>query len=134
EAVSGDGVPFKAGGRVVKNVTGYDLPKLLAGSWGTLAVLVSVTVRVAPAPESETTVLLPSRDIVAAVDVLSRALGSPHEVSAAAFLPARGAALRVEGFGASVAARVRGLVESLERADVETLADGESRSFWAHVG
>src|SRR5690606_2270197 len=62
EAVGGDGVPFKAGGRVVKNVTGYDLPKLMAGSWGTLAVLVSVTVRVAPLPETETTVILPARD------------------------------------------------------------------------
>jgi glycolate oxidase FAD binding subunit len=134
EAVSGDGVPFKAGGRVVKNVTGYDLPKLLAGSWGTLAVLLSVTVRVAPAPETETTVLLPTPDAASAVELLSRALGSPHDVSAAAFVPASGAALRVEGFGSSVAARVRGLVEGLGRADVEMLADGKSRSFWSHVG
>src|SRR5690606_13675471 len=116
-AVSGAGVPFKAGGRVVKHVTGYDLPKLIAGSWGTLAVLVSVTVRVPPLPETETTVVVPVRDPADAVDVLARGLGSPHDVSAAAFAPNRGAALRIEGFGASVAARVRGLLEWLGRDD-----------------
>jgi len=133
-AVSGDGVPFKAGGRVVKNVTGYDLPKLIAGSWGTLAVLVSVTVRVAPLPETETTVVVPVRDPAAAVDVLARALGSPHDVSAAAFVPSRGAALRLEGFGASVAARVSGLLEWLGRDDADPLVDAESRAFWRQTG
>ena len=134
EGVSGDGVPFKAGGRVVKNVTGYDLPKLLAGSWGTLAVLVSVTVRVAPRPETETTIIVPVRDPAAAVDVLARGLGSPHDVSAAAFAPSRGAALRLEGFGASVAARVQGLLEWLGRDDAEALADAESQAFWRRIG
>ena len=134
EAVSGDGVPFKAGGRVVKNVTGYDLPKLIAGSWGTLAVLVSVTVRVAPMPETETTIVVPVRDAAGAVEILSCGLGSPHDVSAAAFVPNRGAALRLEGFGASVAARVDGLLEWLGRDDVEALADAESRGFWRRVG
>ncbi|HEX6995103.1 MAG TPA: FAD-binding protein [Gammaproteobacteria bacterium] len=134
EAVSGDGVPFKAGGRVVKNVTGYDLPKLLAGSWGTLAVLVSVTVRVAPMPETETTIVVPVRDPAAAVDVLGRGLGSPHDVSAAAFAPGRGAALRLEGFGASVAARVQGLLEWLGCDDADVLADAESHAFWRRTG
>ena len=57
-AVAGSGELFKAGGKVVKNVTGYDLPKLLAGSWGTLAVLTEVTIRVAPAPELDRTLVL----------------------------------------------------------------------------
>ena len=57
-AVTGRGEPFKAGGKVVKNVTGYDLPKLLAGSWGTLAVLTEVTIRVAPAPELDRTLVV----------------------------------------------------------------------------
>lgn len=134
QAVSGRGERFKAGGRVVKNVTGYDLPKLLAGSWGTLAVLTTVTVRVAPAPETETTVLFPAADAAAAVDLMSRALGSPHDVSAAAFVPQRGAAMRIEGFGASVAARVRGLVESLAHDAAELLVNGESRAFWTKIG
>ena len=57
-AVTGRGEPFKAGGKVVKNVTGYDLPKLLAGSWGTLAVMTEVTIRVAPAPELDRTLVV----------------------------------------------------------------------------
>jgi glycolate oxidase FAD binding subunit len=134
EAVSGDGVPFKAGGRVVKNVTGYDLPKLLAGSWGTLAVLTRVTVRVAPQPETETTVIVPERNPAAAVALLSQALGTPHDVSGAAFAPDRGAAMRIEGFGDSVTARVKGLLEALRAADTETLDGAASRAFWARVG
>src|SRR6266513_640218 len=49
--VSGRGEVFKAGGKVVKNVTGYDLCKLIAGSYGTLAALEEVTVKVLPRPE-----------------------------------------------------------------------------------
>ena len=64
-AVSGFGDSFKAGGKVVKNVTGYDLCKLLAGSWGTLAVMTEVTLKVMPRPESERTLLLRGLDDVA---------------------------------------------------------------------
>ncbi len=62
-AVNGLGEEFKAGGKVVKNVTGYDLPKLLAGSMGTLAVLLEVTVKVLPAPEKQRTVIVPVPDV-----------------------------------------------------------------------
>jgi glycolate oxidase FAD binding subunit len=133
-AVTGDGVAFEAGGRVVKNVTGYDLPKLLAGSWGTLAVMTMVTVRVVPSPETETTLVVPARSPELALAILERALASPNDVSAAAFEPARGAALRIEGFEASVAARVDGVLDALGRPDVESLAAPESRRFWAATG
>ena len=87
-AVSGRGEAFKCGGRVVKNVTGYDLCKLLAGSYGTLALLTDVTVKVMPAPEKTRTVLLLGLDDVGARAAMTRALQSSHEVSGAAHLPA----------------------------------------------
>src|SRR5207244_106168 len=86
-AVSGFGDSFKTGGKVVKNVTGYDLCKLLAGSWGTLAVMTEVTLKVMPRPESERTLVLRGLDDLAANRAMTTALGSPFDVSGAAHLP-----------------------------------------------
>jgi glycolate oxidase FAD binding subunit len=86
-AVSGFGDSFKTGGRVVKNVTGYDLCKLLAGSWGTLAVMTEVTLKVMPKPESERTLVLRGLDDLTANRAMTAALGSPFDVSGAAHLP-----------------------------------------------
>ncbi|HEX9699490.1 MAG TPA: FAD-binding protein, partial [Acidobacteriota bacterium] len=91
-AVSGRGEVFKSGGRVVKNVTGYDLCKLLAGSHGTLAVMTDVTVKVMPRPEKTRTVMVFGQDDRQALVVMTQALNSPHEVSGAAHLPAAVAA------------------------------------------
>ena len=91
-AISGRGETFKSGGRVVKNVTGYDLPKLLAGSWGTLAAMTDVTIKVLPKPETEQTLLLSGLDDTRAVAAMCAAMGSAGEVSAAAHLPASVAA------------------------------------------
>ena len=126
EAVGGDGAAFKAGGRVVKNVTGFDLSKLLAGSWGTLAVMTRVTVKVSPRPQTGATVMIAGLDEAAAVAVMNRALGWPLEVSGAAHLDARSAVapaggeagapatlLRLEGFAPSVEARAAQLWERL---------------------
>jgi glycolate dehydrogenase FAD-binding subunit len=134
EAVSGRGERFKAGGRVVKNVTGYDLPKLLAGSWGTLAVLSEVTIRVAPAPETEVTLLAAIDRPVQAVELMTAALGSSCDVSAAAYDPWRGAALRVEGFVASVEARAAALSALLSPHQFDTLEGEASSAFWARHG
>ncbi len=81
EAVSGFGDSFKAGGKVVKNVTGYDLCKLLAGSWGTLSVMTEVTLKVMPKAESERTLVLRGLDDVAANRAMTMALGSSFDVS-----------------------------------------------------
>src|SRR5438552_11865080 len=91
-AVSGRGETFKSGGRVVKNVTGYDLCKLLAGSWGTLAALIDVTVKVLPRAETEETVLVLGLDDPKAVAAMAAAMGSSCEVAGAAHLPASVAA------------------------------------------
>src|SRR6266853_6399002 len=79
-AVSGRGEIFKAGGKVVKNVTGYDLSKLMAGSYGTLAALEEVSVKVLPCPETVATVLFAGIAPDAATLLMAAALGSPHEV------------------------------------------------------
>jgi glycolate oxidase FAD binding subunit len=128
--VTGRGERFKAGGRVVKNVTGYDLPKLLAGSWGTLAVLTEVTVRAAPAPELDRTLVVPSESPARSVELQTAALGSPHDVSAAGFVPGRGTLLRLEGFAASVEARTRALCAALATEPVAVLEGGSSRGAW----
>ena len=135
EAVSGRGERFKAGGKVVKNVTGYDLPKLMAGSWGTLAVLTEVTLRVAPVPETERTLLVQADTPARALEILTLAMNSSCDVSSAAYDPWQGAALRLEGFDASVTARLTALLELLGNAETETLAHDRSRALWIkHAG
>ncbi|SMF67856.1 glycolate oxidase FAD binding subunit [Azospirillum oryzae] len=145
--VSGRAEAYKGGGKVVKNVTGYDVPKLMAGSFGTLTALTEITVKVLPAPEDTATLLLFGLDDAAAVAMLDRALRSPYEVSGAAHLPAAAAArsavfevagaggavtlVRLEGFGPSVAARVTMLREEL-RADAVLGRDG-SLALWREV-
>lgn len=129
-AVTGRGEPFKAGGKVVKNVTGYDLPKLLAGSWGTLAVLTEVTIRVVPAPELDRTLVVAAGSTAECLALLGAALRSPHDVSAAGVDPERGALLRLEGFAPSVDARTRALCTELRCEPQQVLEGGESRDCW----
>jgi len=132
--VNGRGEAFKSGGRVMKNVTGYDLSKLLSGSWGTLAVLDQVSVKVLPAPDQTATLLLKGMNDVMAVKAMCAAMGSPHDVSGAAHV--RGStALRVEGVAPSVQARLKGLRELLadSGAAMEELGTLESRTFWREV-
>jgi glycolate oxidase FAD binding subunit len=108
--VDGTGQIVKNGGRVMKNVTGYDLVKLLAGAHGTLGVLSEVSFKVLPRPETQATLVLHGLDDVAAIAALARALGSPFEVSAAAHDPAKKETLlRLEGFEKSVTYRIEQL-------------------------
>ena len=149
-AVSGFGDSFKTGGRVVKNVTGYDLCKLLTGSWGTLAVMTEVTLKVMPKPEAERTLVLRGLDDVTANKAMTAALGSPFDVSGAAHLP--GSALRsgtgalaglaasgqpvtlvrLEGISASAAHRAASLSQTLSSyGTVDSLADDASALIWS---
>lgn len=145
--VSGRGEVFKAGGKVVKNVTGYDLCKLMAGSYGTLAAVEEVTVKVLPRPEAVSTVVLCGLNAAAAVGRLNLALASPHEVSGATHLPAslalplssltgRGsiAALRLEGPSPSVSFRCERLLTELAFDCESTILDEQgSGAFWLAV-
>ncbi|MBX6745673.1 MAG: FAD-binding protein, partial [Acetobacteraceae bacterium] len=142
-AVNGAGEVFRSGGRVLKNVTGLDLCKLLAGSHGTLGVLTEITLKVLPAPEAVGTVAVRVPDLTAGVRVLSAGLGSPFGVSGAALLPdgdpATGLAgpvalLRIEDFAASVAYRTERLRGELTGAgQVSVLDDATSRALWRAV-
>jgi glycolate oxidase FAD binding subunit len=144
--VTGRGEVFKAGGKVVKNVTGYDLSKLMAGSWGTLAVMTEITLKVLPAARTELTLLFFGLDDRRAGDLMTRAMTSSAEVSAAGHLPGFAArcrplkaemavtALRIEGFPASVRARADGLAALLASfGRIDELDAGHSRAFWQGV-
>lgn len=145
EAVTGRGELMHSGGRVVKNVTGYDLSKLLTGSFGTLAALTQITIKVLPAAETVETVVLTGLDDDAAVKAMALAMNSSHEVSAAACVPASLAgsvhdggaavtAIRIEGFVPSVAARVAALRELLGHLGPVSHLDADaSKVFWSSV-
>ena len=147
-AVDGAGDVFHSGGRVLKNVTGLDLCKLLTGSHGTLGIMTEITLKVLPAPERTGTVVLPGLDAAAAVSALSAGLGSPYSVSAAAWLPAEAAArvpalagfgaavalMRIEEFAASVTYRTARLSLDLQaHGHAELLGDTLSRSAWRAI-
>jgi glycolate oxidase FAD binding subunit len=148
-AVSGRGETFKSGGRVVKNVTGYDLCKLIAGSWGTLAAVTEATIKVLPRPETEETIVVRGLEPAKAVAAMTAAMGSSCDVSGAAHLPAGVAAhipageiagagvvtaLRLEGFAPSVAHRRRVLEAAMSPfGDLVTVGEAVSRTLWQAI-
>jgi glycolate oxidase FAD binding subunit len=147
-AVSGRGEGFKSGGRVVKNVTGYDLCKLMAGSWGTLAAMTDVTIKVLPRSETEETLLVRGLDPRRAVAAMATAMGSSCDVSGAAHLPAGVAArmpvpdsaggavtaLRLEGFSPSVIERKRMLAALMQPfGELATADEQASRALWTAI-
>ena len=151
-AVSGFGDSFKTGGKVVKNVTGYDLCKLLAGSWGTLAVMTEVTLKVMPKPEAERTLVLRGLDHLAANKAMTAALGSPFDVSGSAHVPSSAlrvevngldalgspreavTLIRLEGILASASHRAASLAAALKPfGTAEIIEDAASAAAWAAI-
>ena len=152
--INGRGEAVKSGGRVMKNVTGLDLVKLMAGSWGTLGFLTEVTFKVLPKAERAATLIFRGLDDARAVEALSTALGSPFEITGAAHIPgfdAQGSRtlLRLEGFSISVDYRLNELRRLLKRfgspdilerkgadalwqsvRDATLLADPHDRAVW----
>src|SRR5689334_8568883 len=146
-AVTGRAETIKSGGRVVKNVTGYDLCKLLAGSWGTLAAMTDITVKVLPKAETEATVLIAGLDDKRACAAMAAAMGSPCDVSGAAHLPDHVASwfdglprpeastvLRLEGFAPSVSYRSEALAALMKSfGSVALLDEKNSRALWRSI-
>ncbi|PZX15222.1 glycolate oxidase FAD binding subunit [Palleronia aestuarii] len=135
--VDGAGTIVKNGGRVMKNVTGYDLVKLMAGSWGTLGVLTEVSFKVLPGVASEATLLLDWQTPDAAIKTLARALRSPFEVTGAAYVPEGPdgvpmTAIRLEGFEASVAYRADKLRTELGEVRIEDDSEKSAR-LWRDI-
>ena len=145
-AVNGWGEGWKAGGRVVKNVTGYDMGKLQAGAYGTLSVLTEISLKTMPRPETSCSLLVRSLADQAAIVLLAAALNSPHDASAAAHLPAALAAragipaiagsaatvLRLEGHKPSVDSRALALGALL--GATERLGEADSVGLWSAIG
>lgn len=146
-AVNGRGEVFKSGGRVMKNVTGLDLARALAGSWGTLAVITEATFKVAPAPQVAATLAFCGLQDDLAIEALTTAMGTPFEISGAAHMPKRLASrltlsalaglgesltlLRLEGFAASVPMRAEKLASALKIYGAPlTLGSVESAQLW----
>jgi len=130
--VNGAGEVIKNGGRVMKNVTGLDLVKLMCGSYGTLGVLSEAAFKVLPANEREATLLLHGLSVEQAVQAMSSALGSPFEVTGAAHLPDGETALRVEGFSGQVDYRLGKLQERL--GGDSAVLDGDAHdALWQRV-
>lgn len=150
-AVNGRGEVFKSGGRVLKNVTGYDVARMLNGSWGTLAVMTEITFKVMPRPQETETLVWPGLTEEIAIEAMCAALATPYEVSGtihvgAALTPrlelvglAREAvpltAMRIENFSTSVAYRSGRLAEALKIYGAPfRLGHAASLQFWAEVG
>ncbi len=149
-AVNGLGEIIKSGGRVMKNVTGYDLARGVAGTWGTLAILSEVTLKVLPKAEETRSLIFLNLPDEAAVNAMCRAMGSPFEVSGTVHVPAAFAerlsnpdiaklgqsitALRLENFSSALDYRIARLHDDLKPfGAIYELDDARSRSFWNDI-
>jgi len=144
--INGRGKIIKNGGRVMKNVTGLDLVKLMAGSYGTLGVFSELSFKVMPTNERQATLVVFGLDIATAIKTLSVALGSPFEVSGATFIPhqdengdASKTLLRVEGFDSQVSYRLERLKELVQKtiastsSEIEIIEGDDHISLWQGI-
>jgi len=149
-AINGRGELFKSGGRVMKNVTGYDLCRGLAGSWGTLAIMTEITVKVLPKPEETRTLLIAGQPDEIAVEAMCAAMATPYEVSGTVHIQEQLAsrlatevassagraitALRIENVSTSVAYRVEQLKRRFSAyGEIVELDHRESLGFWSEL-
>jgi glycolate oxidase FAD binding subunit len=159
KAVNGRGEIIKSGGTVVKNVTGYDLSKLICNSYGTLAAITEVTFKVLPTSEESKTLVIHNQSIDYAPEYLERAISSSNEVSGATFLPTepicnncemnientfklndlkkKGSmtAIRIEGSKKSTNERLKNLIKELKllESNISVLETLQSEIFWKKI-
>ncbi|NTH44415.1 FAD-binding protein [Agrobacterium rhizogenes] len=146
--VNGKGEIVKAGGRVMKNVTGLDLVKLMAGSHGTLGLLTEVTFRVPPRPKTEETIVVSGLNDAEAANAMAAVMALPLDISGAAHLPltvrwtfldgklseGEATVLRIEGLSGSVSVRAEKLAAAMGRlGSVTRLAEADSRRLWREI-
>ena len=157
--VNGRGEIIKSGGVVVKNVTGYDLSKLICGSYGTLVALTEITFKVLPLPEESKTLVINNQKIEKAVHFLDKSISSSNDISGAVFFPDRPmisgssknientfklndlkqegsiTAIRIEGSKNSIDHRIENLINELEiiNLNVSILEVHQSEVFWNKV-
>ncbi|MEL6435819.1 MAG: FAD-binding protein [Pseudomonadota bacterium] len=144
--VNGRGEIIKNGGQVMKNVTGLDLVKLLAGSWGSLGFLTEVSFKVLPLPECEATLVVHGVDAAQGTRVMSDAMGTSADVTGAAYLNETvssralsgdlsgkaAVVLRLEGLEESVKDRTDRLIGLLSSdLDISVIDDAASKLLWA---
>ena len=157
--VNGRGEIIKSGGTVVKNVTGYDLSKLICGSYGTLVALTEVTFKVLPAPEENKTLVVHNLRLESAIDFLQKAINSSNDISGAAYLPTEPknetctmniektfklndlkyedsfTAIRIEGSKNSIEERMQNLIREIHITDsnISILETNQSNIFWTKI-
>lgn len=143
QGVSGRGAAFRSGSKVVKNVTGYDLSKLLCGSFGTLAIMDEITLKTLPAPETSQSLIIAHHDFAKVAGAARAAMQSAHEASGAALLPqglhplsqnASIAVIRLEGVAISVEDRLANLQSALSSfGHADRLDEATSQALWADI-
>ncbi len=148
--INGRGEIVKSGGTVVKNVTGYDLSKIITGSYGTLAIISEISIKVLPKPSSIKTLIIHNAQLKKSLDYLNISLSSPADVSGGVFYPEyfkdqfslndltnKGpiTAIRVEGVSSSIDKRLNSLKKELGllNNEVNYLNDDQSKIFWQNT-
>lgn len=133
EGVSGFGKVFKAGGRVVKNVTGYDVSKLMTGSYGTLGAITEMTLKLSPLAETETTIAVNDLSDSEAIILMAAIAGSPFEVSGLAHLPNKASYIRIEGTIASIKERTEAVLGIIGKKSTSLLDREQSQQIWQQI-
>ncbi len=140
EFIDGRGERIRAGGRVVKNVTGYDLSRTMAGSFGTLGVLTEICIKLWPRPQTERTLVVDGVNLEAAAESMLEWAQLPMEVTGLAYLPGDGSEgrlyARVEGSPLAVRIQIQDLksgVAASRSSAVEEIGGDESVRFWRRL-